>query len=66
MGTNSTGAQSATIKESRKNDCKGLSYIHNMDLYHFEKISKVTRSNEAWYILVKYHDDEYKFKKVKL
>jgi len=67
LGANSTDAQSATFRESKKKDCKGLFHIQqNIDLYHFEKISKVTRSKEAWDILGKYHDDEDKVKKVNL
>lgn len=60
-------AQRTTFKESRKKECKALFYIHqNVGSYHFEKISNDRKSNEAWDILDKYHDNGDKVNQVKL
>ncbi|MCI64779.1 F-box protein, partial [Trifolium medium] len=56
LGANPTEAQRTTFKEAKKKDCKALFYIQqNVDAQHFEKISKATRSKEAWDILESYH-----------
>lgn len=53
--------------DSRKKDCKNLFNIQqNVGPHYFEKIIKLTRSNEAWDILEKYHNDGEKVKQVKL
>ncbi|XP_073225681.1 uncharacterized protein [Cicer arietinum] len=64
---NPTDAQRTAFKEAKKKDCKALFYIqHNVDNQHFEKISKATRSKEAWDILENYHTGGEKVKQVKL
>ncbi|CAJ2662467.1 unnamed protein product [Trifolium pratense] len=67
LGANPTNDQRNTYKENKKKDCKALFYIQqNCDAQHFEKISKSTKSKEAWDILEGYHDGGTKVKKVKL
>ncbi|CAJ2667520.1 unnamed protein product [Trifolium pratense] len=67
LGANPTNDQRNTYKENKKKDCKALFYIQqNCDAHHFEKISKSTKSKEAWDILEGYHDGGTKVKKVKL
>jgi len=59
--------QRAAYKENKKKDCKALFYIQqNVDNQHFEKISKATRSKEAWDILENYHNGGERVKQVKL
>lgn len=59
LGEHPTDAQRSTMKNSKKKDCKAIFYIHhNVDTNNFEKISKVSTSNEAWNILVKNHTCE--------
>ena len=59
--------QRAAYKENKKKDCKALFYIQqNVDNQHFEKISKATRSKEAWDILENYQNGGEKVKQVKL
>ena len=64
---NPTDAQRTAFKDAKKKDCKALFYIQqNVDNQHFEKISKATRSKEAWEILESYHTGGEKVKQVKL
>jgi hypothetical protein len=50
---NANDAQRATHREAKKKDCKPLFYMQqNVDAYHFEKINKCVKANEAWDILV--------------
>jgi poly(A) polymerase Pap1 len=67
LAANATNVQRAAFKEHKKKDCKALFYIQqNVDSNHFEKISKITRSKEAWDILEKYHEGSGNVKQVKL
>jgi hypothetical protein len=57
LGANPTEPQRHAFREAKKNDCKTLFYNQqNDDARHFEKISKATKSKEAWDILESYHD----------
>ena len=57
LGENPTDVQRSTFQDLRKEYCKMLCYIHQkVDSQHCEKISKVTKSKEAWDILERYHD----------
>lgn len=67
LGANPTKAQRTAFKEAKKKNCKTLFYIQqNVDAQHFEKISKATRSKEAWDILEGYHDGGENVKQVRL
>ena len=67
LAANATEVQRAAFKENKKKDYKALFYIQqNVDNQHFEKISKATRSKEAWDILENYHNGGGKVKQVKL
>lgn len=60
-------AQKNAYKEAKTKDCKALFYIQqNVHNQHFEKISKATRSKEAWDILENYYTGGDKVKQVKL
>jgi hypothetical protein len=67
LAVNATDAQRNAFKEVKKKDCKTLFYIQQyVDYQNFERISKVTKSKEAWDILAKYYDGGDKVKQVKL
>jgi len=64
---NAIDVQRAAFKEHKKKDCKALFYIQqNVDFNHFEKISKITRSKEAWDSLAKYNEGSDNVKQVML
>ena len=64
---NATYVQRTAYKENEKKDYKALFYIQQIvDNQHFDKISKATRSKEAWDILENYHNGGEKVKQVKL
>lgn len=45
-----------SYKDPKKKNCKALFYIQqSVDTNKFEKISKVSTSNQAWDISTKYH-----------
>jgi len=67
LAANATEVQRAAFREQKKKDCKALFYIQqNVDSNLFEKISKITRSKEAWDILAKYYEGSDNVKQVKL
>ena len=67
LGANATDVHTSTFKEQKKKDCKALFHIHqNVDSNHYEKISKITRSKEAWDIFAKYYEGSDSVKQVKL
>jgi hypothetical protein len=67
LAVNATDAQRTAFKEVKKKDCKALFNIQQyVDLQNFERISKVTKSKEAWDVLAKYYDGGDKVKHVKL
>jgi len=67
LGANPTDVPRAAFKELKRKDCKALFYIQlNVDSNHFEKISKITRSKEAWDILAKDYEGSDNVKQVKL
>jgi len=67
VAANATDVQRAAFKGQKKKDCKALFYIQqNVDSNHFENISKITRSKEAWDILAKYYEGSDDVKQVKL
>jgi hypothetical protein len=67
LAANPNDAQRNAFKEAKKNDCKALLYIQQyVDAQNFERISKASKSKEAWDILAKYYDGGDKVKQVKL
>jgi len=59
--------QITAFKEQKKKDCKDFFYIQqNVDSNHFENISMITRSKEAWDILEKYYEGSENVKQLKL
>jgi peptidase E len=63
LTANPTEMQRTTFIYKKKKEFKALFYIqHNVDINHFDNISKVTISKEARDILEKYHDGSEKVK----
>jgi len=67
IGANIAEVQRNAHKKLKKKDCKALFLIqHSLDEGNFERISKSTRSKEAWNILEKYHEGDDKVEQIKL
>jgi len=57
LGANPIEVHKTNFKELKKKECNPMFYIQqNVDSNRFEKISKITRSKEAWDILAKYYE----------
>jgi len=67
LGENATEVQRNAYKEFKKKDCKAPFFIQqSVDSGNFERISKSTKSNEAWDVLERYHEGDAKVKQIKL